>query len=162
MALRDLVLSNRDRTGLVNRDNRDPLFALHDEMNRLFDDFSRGFGLPARNGAATSFGWPSIEVRENDQAIKVAAELPGLEQKDVEVLLADNVLTIRGEKRAENTDEKQQWSERYYGSFERRVPLDCDVDADKVKATFKNGLLSVEVPKSQQAVEKSRRISIAS
>jgi len=128
-------------------------------MNRLFDEFSRGFDLPTLSSAG-NFNWPSVEVSETDKLIKVDAELPGMEEKDVEVLLNDDVLTIRGEKRSESEDQERQWSERYYGSFERRIPLDAEVDADKITATFKNGVLKIEIPKSEQAQEKAKRIQI--
>ncbi len=162
MAVRDLIPWNRNRTDVVNRETPDPFFALHDEVNRLFDDFSRSFGVSSLSRSAGDFNWPSIDVSESDKAYKIEADLPGLEQKDVEVLLTDNVLTIRGEKRSETTDDKRHFSERYYGSFERRIPLNVDVEPEKVNATFKNGVLRVEIPKSERAMERSRRIPVQS
>lgn len=162
MAVRDLIPWNRNRTDVVGREERDPFFALHDEVNRLFNDFSRTFGMPLLSGSETRMNWPSIDVSESEKTYTIEADLPGLEQKDVEVLLTDNVLTIRGEKRTESSDDKRHFSERYYGSFERRIPLDAEVEPDKVKATFKNGVLKVEIPKSDRAIERSRRIPIQS
>ena len=85
--------------------------------------------------------------------------MPGLEEKDVQVEFANGVLTIKGEKRAENEDKDRLFSERYYGRFERRIPID-DVAEDKITAAFKNGLLTVTLPKSVKAQQKVKRISI--
>ena len=90
----------------------------------------------------------------------VTAELPGMEEKDVDLLLEDGVLTLKGEKRAETEDKDRQFSERYYGRFERRSPLDAEVQADKVEARFKNGVLTVTLPKDPEAQPKARRIAI--
>jgi HSP20 family protein len=149
----------RNRHTVARRGNQDPFFALHHQINRLFDDFARGFDLPA--GSDRGFGWPSVELREDDKRYCIEAELPGMEEKDIEVLLTDNVLTLRGEKRVEKDDTKQQYSERYFGRFERQIPLGTEVDADAVKARFKNGVLKIEVPKSEQARERARRITIS-
>jgi len=86
--------------------------------------------------------------------------LPGLDEKDVEVLLGDGVLTIRGEKRSEVEDKGRSFSERVYGRFERRIPLAWEVEEDKIQASFKNGVLSVTLPKSAQAEAQMRRIAI--
>ena len=104
-------------------------------------------------------GWPSVEFNETDKEVKVIAELPGIEQKDVEVEIADGVLTISGEKKSETEDKERRFSERYYGRFERRIPVD-DVEQDKVAASFKNGILTVTLPKSPTAQRKVKRIAI--
>jgi HSP20 family protein len=106
-----------------------------------------------------TFGWPDIEVSETDKEVKVTAELPGLEEKDVSVELANGVLVIKGEKRAETEDKDRLFSERYYGRFERRIPVD-DIEADNVDASFKSGVLTVTLPKSARAQEKVKRIAI--
>jgi HSP20 family protein len=104
--------------------------------------------------------WPSVEVTETDKDMRVAAELPGLEGKDVEVLMEDGALTIRGEKKSEVDDKERQFSERYYGRFERRIPLGFEVEAEKVGADFKNGVLTVTLPKSAKAQAAAKRIAI--
>lgn len=149
----------RNRNAVARRGTQDPFFTLHHQINRLFDDFARGFDSPAN--AERGFGWPSVEIKEDDKRFCVEAELAGMEEKDIEVLLTDNVLTIRGEKRIEKDDAKQQYSERYFGRFERQIPLGTEVEADAVKAKFKNGVLKVEIPKSAEAKERARRITIA-
>jgi HSP20 family protein len=130
---------------------------LHREMNRLFDDMFRGFDEPRLFGGRS--GWPSMDVEETDKEYRVSAELPGMEEKDVEVLLHDGVLCVRGEKRIES-DSNRTHRERFYGRFERQFSLDREVDEDAVSATFKNGVLTVTVPKSAQAVERTKRIPI--
>jgi len=93
-------------------------------VNRLFDDVFRSFDsrLPAF-GSLSSFSaaWPNVEISETDKEIKVNAEVPGLDEKDIEVLLDDGVLTLKGEKRSETEDKDKQFSERFYGRFERRI-----------------------------------------
>jgi HSP20 family protein len=131
-------------------------------MNRLFDDVFRGFEV-APFGSDRFFdramGWPNIEVSETDKNVKVTAELPGLDEKDVQVELANGVLAIKGEKKTETEDKDRLFSERYYGRFERRIPVE-DVDQEKVSAAFKNGVLTVTMPKAPQAQSKVKRIAI--
>jgi HSP20 family protein len=91
--------------------------------------------------------------------VKITAELPGLEQKDIEVELANGVLAIRGEKKTETEDKERLFSERTYGRFERRIPVD-EVEQDKINASFKNGVLTVTLPKSPAAQQKVRRIAV--
>ena len=167
MSVRDLIPWGRNNgtqvPSVLHNDDRDSFLSLHREVNRLFDDVFRGFGsgLPSLgNGSAFRAGWPSVEISEADKEIKVTAEVPGLEEKDIEVLLNDGVLTLKGEKRSETEDEERQFSERYYGRFERRIPLGVDVDEDKVDASFKNGLLTVTLPKSEKAQTQVKRITI--
>ena len=133
-------------------------------MNRLFDDVFRGFDsrLPAL-GRLASFGgggWPNVEISDSEKEIRVTAEVPGLEEKDIEVLLEDGVLTLKGEKRSETEDRDRQFSERFYGRFERRIPLAYEVEDDKVSADFKNGVLTVALPKTERAQAKAKRIAI--
>jgi HSP20 family protein len=151
----------RNRNSVSVNTRRDPFLALHEEMNRWFDDFARGFDLPTLR-SDRGLGWPSIEVREDDKRYCVEAELPGMEEKDIEVTLLDNVLRIRGEKRHEEEDAKRQYSERYFGQFERRIVLDGEVDSDKVKAKFKNGVLKIEIPKAPEAQSRVKRIAVSS
>ncbi len=134
-----------------------PLFTLHREMNRLFDDVFRGFDSPALRGGHVT--WPQLEVQDADSEYRVTAELPGLEEKDVEVLLEDGVLILRGEKRAETEDRSRAFSERVYGRFERRLALG-DIDEDRLQARFRNGVLTVIAPKSEQSQSRVKRIPI--
>jgi HSP20 family protein len=114
--------------------------------------------------SATAIGWvPAIEITETPAEMTVSAELPGMEKKDVDVLVEDDMLTISGEKTEEkNTDEKKYhlW-ERTYGSFRRSFSLPRGVDATKVSAEFNNGVLKVHMPKTTEAQAKGRKIDIA-
>lgn len=161
MSMRDLIPWGRGNNSPAPYRSEDPFLALHRKVNQLFDDVFRGIDLrqpsfPALSG--DGFGWPSIEVGETDKEIRVAAEVPGLEEKDVEVLLQDGVLTLRGEKRSETGD--SHFSERFYGRFERRIPIDAEIEEDKVTASFRNGVLNVTLPKSARAQSNVKRIPV--
>ena len=117
------------------------------EMDRFFDQIVDGDDLPA--GA-----WmPDIELSENKEAVTVKAEVPGIEPKDLQVTLENGMLTLRGEKRqvSEQKDERLYRSERRYGSFARGIRLPASVDAANVAATFRNGVVTVVMPKAQEA-----------
>jgi HSP20 family protein len=131
-------------------------------MNRLFDDVFRGFDLAPfgfDRGFDRAWSWPNVEVSETDQEVKVIAELPGLDEKDVEVELSDGVLAIKGEKKTETEDKDRLFSERYYGRFERRIPVE-DIEDEKVGASFRNGVLTVTLPKLPQPQRQAKRIPI--
>ena len=164
MAIKDLIPWNRGRDVAVSRsDETSPFLTLHREMNRLFDDVFRGFDLaPMGSGDRLfdhGFGWPSIEVVESANELKVTAELPGLDENDVDIHLAGGVLTISGEKKTESEDKERLFSERYYGRFERRIPVE-DIDEEGVSASFRNGVLTVTLPRTATAKPNVRRIAI--
>jgi HSP20 family protein len=158
MNMRDLIPWGRSNVPTRRWKDVNPLMTLHREMNRMFDDFFRGFDL-APFGVGRAFSWPNIEVAETDREVKVTAELPGLEEKDVEVQLANGMLTIKGEKKTETEDKDRLFSERYYGSFERRIPVE-GIEEDKVSAAFRNGVLTVTMPKTAGARSQVKRIAI--
>jgi len=167
MAITDLVPWKRGaKNVLVRREEEVPFYSLEREVNRLFDDFfGSGFGLtPFNGGFMEQYGAfnPQVDVTENDQEIKVAAELPGLTEKDVEVSLANDMLTISGEKKTEREDKGENYyrMERSYGSFQRTIPLPTEVEADKVDATFKNGVLQITLPKLHLGEDIKKKISI--
>lgn len=140
----------------------DPFEALHRQIDRAFDDVWRGFDL-APFGARFGFGEmsPSLDVSETETEIHVSAELPGLDEKDIEVELADDRLTIKGEKKQEKEEKKKNYflQERTYGSFQRTVQLPAGVDAGKTKASFDKGVLTVTVPKTA-AARKVKKVAI--
>lgn len=162
--MRDLIPWGRTRAparqGEPHHDaTLSPFFTLRREMDRLFDDAFQGFGL-------SSFGqsglkWPQVEVADRDKEVRVIAELPGLEEKDVELRVEDNVLILRGEKRTEFDDADRQYSERSYGRFERHLALPAEVDEDGASATFRNGVLTVTLPKTERARQQAKRIPIS-
>jgi len=161
MALRDLITWGRDQPSVPSQRGEEvsPFLTLHREMNRLFDDVFNSFGnTPSLLGRLPA--WPSVEVVQSDQDIRVSAELPGLDEKDVEVLVDADVLTIRGEKRAETEDKERCFTERTYGRFERVIPLPFAVEEDKAEASFNNGVLTVTLPRSAKAEDRAKRIAI--
>ena len=146
----------------------DPLLSLHREMTRLFDDVFRGTGLPAATGSqgqgdVGTFVNASMNVSETDKELRITAELPGVSEQDIDIRLDDDVLTIRGEKKFEQKDEKENFHfvERCYGTFQRSLRLPFTVHPDQVQASFENGVLTVTVPKSGQQ-QRSRRIQVQS
>jgi HSP20 family protein len=163
MGFRDLIPWSKNHDVVQRREEQNPFLTLHREMNRLFDDVFSGFGLMSRTPASMEgrFSWPHVELSETEKALKVTAELPGMEENDVQVELANGALVIRGEKKVESEGDGKLFSERYYGSFERRIPLD-GVQEDKAEASFKNGVLTVTLPKSEDARQNVRRIAINS
>lgn len=166
MAFRDLIPWSRQENRLpvpvdAERDRSDhPLISLHREVNRLFDDVFRGFGGSTAGAFDRIAGWPSVELGETDAEIRVTAELPGLDEKDVEITVEDSMLTLRGEKRSEVEDKDRGYSERSYGRFERRIGLPKTIERDKANATFRNGVLTVTLPKTAAANENVRRIPV--
>jgi HSP20 family protein len=160
MAIRDLIPWTKNQELAPARENSDPFLTLHREMNRLFDDVFRGFGNTGLSSLMEGrLGWPRIELNDGQKELIVSAELPGMTEKDVEVEIANGVLTIRGEKKADRTGEGKYFTERYYGSFERAIPLE-DIQEDKVEASFKNGVLTISLPKSEKPREDIKRIAI--
>ena len=163
MGFRDLVPWSKGQQLPAQQESFDPFLTLHREMNRLFDDVFRGFAPLGRVGNPLSEGqisWPRIELGETTKAVTISAELPGLSEKDVQVEIVNGVLSIRGEKKAERNDESKFVTERYYGAFERQIPLE-GVEEDKAKADFKNGVLTVTIPKSEHSGQNVKRIAIS-
>ena len=173
---RPLSLFNRNAPTARDDAPADPFYRLHDEMNRLFDDAFRSFGTFDSNfsrpsafgdfGALGSSGGSRalrIDARETDDAIEIEAELPGVDERDIDVQLSDSLLTIRGEKKFERKDEKDgeaRVMERAYGSFARSFTIPYNVDPDAVEATFKNGVLKLSLPKPPEQVNQTRKIAV--
>src|SRR5579859_3760295 len=153
MTLKSLIPVGSERN--VTRPASNPFLALQQEIDRLFEGFTRGFaGFPAREML------PSMDLSETDKEIEITAELPGLEEKDIQLNVADNVLTIRGDKKNEREETKKDYHlvERSYGSFARTVQLPDGVNADSIKAVMSKGVLKVTVPKPAPA--QTKRIDI--
>jgi HSP20 family protein len=150
-----------------------PFEGLRREAERLFDDFGRGFGWPPFRSAMSrmepSWGrelvWPSapvVDVAEREKDYEITAELPGMAESDIEVNVSDDVLTIKGEKKEEKEEKKKDYylSERRYGSFQRSFRVPDGVDANKIEAKFKNGVLTVTLPKTPEAQKKQKKIEV--
>ena len=139
----------------------DPFRTLFQEVQKTFEDFSRRSPFARFSSDILS---PKIDVAESKGAIDITAELPGVDEKDVDVTLADDVLTIRGEKKSEREeqDKDRNWHvvERSYGSFSRAIPLPFEPDAAKVEAKFDKGVLRIRLPKSEEVTKKEQKIEI--
>ena len=134
-----------------------PARALRRDMHRLFDEFFGEAGLVPFREEWSVFS-PQVDVMEDDTQVRVSAELPGLAEKDIEVNLSQNVLTISGEKKQEREEkaESRYRMERSYGAFRRSIRLPCEVDAGKIEATLDKGVLTVTLPKTGEAQDRKR------
>lgn len=148
-----------------------PFLGLRQEIERLFDEFDRGLWTsPFRRSLFEPF-WrqeigsmtaPAVDVAETEKAYEITAELPGLDGKNVEVKFADGILTIKGEKQEEKEEKKKDYylSERSYGSFQRSFQVPDSVDPDKIEASFKNGVLTVTLPKNADSQKTAKKITV--
>jgi HSP20 family protein len=153
MALKSLIPVGTERSAARSASN--PFFALQHEIDRLFEGLARNFaGFPSGDVM------PNMDLSETDEEIEITAELPGLEEKDIQLNVADNVLTIRGEKKNEREETQKDYHmvERSYGSFTRSVQLPDGVNPDNIKAVIAKGVLKVTVPKP--APSQSKKIDI--
>ena len=141
----------------------DAIAAFQRDMNRVFETFWSRFGKPF---GAVDWPWGQSEAKsdvvQTDNAIEVSIELPGMEMKDIEVSVADDTLTVKGEKRIERQEEKKGYylSERSYGAIYRTIPLPPGVDGSKAEASFKNGVLTIRLPQTPEAQAKVRRVEV--
>jgi len=151
----------------------DPFRSLRTEVDRLFDRFAAGLRMPSWRhmfemepiglyGSSFTFPTPAVEVTEDDKMFKIMAELPGLEQKDIEVNLSGDTLTLKGEKRYEKDErgKDQHMSERAYGSFQRSFTVPESVDRDKITAELTKGVLTITMPKTAKTVEQQKKIEV--
>jgi HSP20 family protein len=154
-------VQSRDGANLA-RPSLNPFGSLQREIDRLFDEFTRGLGIP---GGTLNNLVPKTDVAETDKSIEITAELPGLERKDVDISLEDNMLVIRGEKKIEKEekDESKDYhiAERRYGAFYRMIELPKGVDASRIQATMSNGVLKVTIPKPAQSEAKKIEVKEA-
>lgn len=156
---RDLVPFTRRSS---ERNEESPFLSLQREINRTFDDFFNGFALEP---FSSNEGFvPAVDVKETDKEIQIQAELPGLDEKDVEVTVNKDFVSIRGEKKAEKEDKDEKKGyyrvERSYGSFSRTIPLPAEVDEDKAEAKYKKGVLKITLPKTEKAQKESKKIAV--
>jgi HSP20 family protein len=136
----------------------DRLASLRDEMDRLFD-----FAWPTRDSGLFS-GWsPALDVHDQKDNFVVSVELPGMKKDEIDISLQDGVLTIAGERKHEREvgEGGAFRSERYFGKFQRSVTLPAGVDSSKVKASYKDGVLHIELPKSEEAKPRHIEVSVS-
>src|SRR5262249_597180 len=153
----------------TRREEHHPVYSLQREMNRLLEDFFRAPSwepfaeLPAFPGEQF-FGdvTPRVDMSDTDKEILVKVDLPGMTEKDVDISISRDALTISGEKKQEKEEREKGWyrMERQYGSFSRSIPLPCEIDADKAEAAYKNGVLSIKLPKSTVQQKATKTIPV--
>ena len=159
MALKDLAPWHHGKSGAP------ALSDLQREVDRVFDNFWSGFGAPSllkENGGGIAMD-VRVDTSEDDKAYHVTAELPGMTEKDIEVTFADNTLTISGEKKEEKEVKEENYHrrERTFGSFRRAFALPAEVDEGKISAAFKDGVMTIELPKAKSAQKKAKKITIS-
>jgi HSP20 family protein len=140
-------------------DEGHPLDVFHRQLDRLFEDMWRGFDLPMLGEYEPSWAMtPTMDVAEDDDEVRLSVELPGMDEEDIEVILSDDVLTIKGEKKAETEKGEKTYSykERAYGSFRRSLPLGANILTDKIEAHFDKGVLTITLPKTEEAKTKTK------
>jgi len=167
MAIGDLVPWKRRKHDIdIRRDDVDPINALSRQMSRLFDDFWHPLDRTFGSGfLRTEEGFrPRLDIAENDSHVNITAELPGMDEKDIELTLTKDSLTIKGEKKEESEDKGKDYyrMERSYGSFQRTIPLPSEIDQDKAEAEFKKGVLQIRLPKTEDARKVRKRIEVKS
>ncbi|RON08350.1 molecular chaperone Hsp20 [Pseudomonas brassicacearum] len=150
-----------------------PLEKLRQQVDHLFEDFNRGSGLspfsrglfdvePFWRREFIGRGLPAVDIAEKEKSFEITAELPGMDQKNIEIKLSNGSLIIKGEKREDKEESRKGYhlSERHYGSFERVFNLPKGVDADKIEAKFSNGVLSLSLPKKPEAIKPEKIVPI--
>lgn len=139
----------------------DPLLGLHQEIDRIFAQAVRGFGMPAWPAASALFR-PSLDITENAGTYTIKVEMPGVSRDDIHVAVEGDSLIVRGEKReeTEREDERCHYTERSYGSFQRVLALPDDADAEDLKAAFRDGVLTITIGRKSGDDAGSRRITI--
>ncbi len=150
------------RPGALARGD-DPFNSLRREMDRMFEDFTRDWAVPSTFGTG-GFLSPKVNVAETEKGLELTAELPGIDQKDIELDLAEGILTLKAEHKTEKEekDEKKKYHlvERSYGTYMRRFSLPFEADQDKVEASFEKGVLKVFVPGSPNPEAQAKKIEI--
>ncbi len=160
MAIWDIVPFGK-KSVPVRREDEHPFALLRREIDSMFDNFFRGFDMEPLEGRLGAFS-PRVDMTENDKEIKITAELPGMDEKDIEVSLNKDALTIRGEKKEEKEQKGRDYyrMERSYGSFSRTISLPVEVETDRIEARLKKGVLTVTLPKTASAVKETKKISV--
>lgn len=158
---------SRGRSLAQQPQETNPLWAFRRDFDRLFDDFfgSAGFpGLPSLSagGQEALSLKPQIDLSETDREIRITAELPGIDEKDIDITLSDDLLTIRAQKQAEREEQEQDYyvKERSQGTFIRSIRLPFAADPDQIRAVCRNGILNLTIPKPQEAQGRVRRIEV--
>lgn len=165
MTLANMVPWRKKKNGLaVKRDFEDVFDSFRSDMNGLMSRFFGDWGIEPF-GSVESLGGdfiPHIDVSDDDKEVRITAELPGMDEKDIDVTLSKDSVTIKGEKSEETEDKGKNYyrSERRYGSFHRVIPLTAEIEEDKAEAKFKKGVLALKLPKTAEAVKQRKKIEV--
>lgn len=165
MSFKSLIPWNSKKESKDISSPTDSFFGLRRELDRVFDsffsDFDRFPSLTNWDTSLTSFR-PKINLSETDKEIKIEAELPGMDEKDIEVTLKNNTLILKGEKKYKNEQKKDDYHyvESSYGSFTRAIELPEEIDQEKIEANFKNGLMSITIPKVEKPQSTAKKIEV--
>lgn len=160
MSLRSLMPFSR--SSLLPSDGNELFGSLQREVNRTFDQFWRGLdALPTewKNWGIS----PQVDVKENTDSYEIVAELPGVDPKDINLEISDNMLVLKGEKKGDKEDKNRKGyhlQERFYGSFTRSFVLPSDVQVDKIASNFDKGILTIQLPKNASASSKVKKIEV--
>jgi len=152
-------------SNVASKNEIQPFGSLQNEINRLFDDFFAPFpsfgSFPSFSHKVESF-YPRLDVIDNKTSYDVKADLPGISEKDILLEIHDGVLTLKGEQKEEieNKDKDYYVCERRYGSFHRSISLSNDIDESKIDASFKDGVLTVHLPKKKEAQKEVKKIEV--
>lgn len=165
MAITDFIPWKRDKTQVpVKQEEADTFYTLQRNMNHLFNNFFSNTGLSSFDPfdqTLDAFN-PRIDMSETATEITISAELPGMTEDDIEVSLSHNMLTVQGEKKAEKEEKQGNFyrTERSYGSFQRSIALPADIVSEQVEASFKQGVLTITLPKTAEAQAQVKRIPV--
>jgi HSP20 family protein len=158
-------VTSKGQGGRLPSRYQDPFQSFRAEMDRLFDSFLGG--VPSLTSLRQGFSGaqvmtPTLDVKENEKEIVVKADLPGMDEKDINLTIHNGVLSLRGEKKSEHTDERENYHvmERSYGSFRRSIRLSDTIDEDKAEARFDKGVLTISLPKRPETVSAQKKIEI--
>ena len=157
-------VTSKGQSGRVPTRYQDPFQSFRTEMDRLFDSFLGG--VPSLTGLRQGFAeaqmTPTLDVKENEKEIVVKADLPGMDEKDINLTTHNGVLSLRGERKSEHTDQRDNYHvmERSYGSFQRSIRLPETIDEDKAEARFDKGVLTITLPKRPEMISSQRKIEI--
>lgn len=159
--MRPLLPLRGSRQDLSREESADPFLSLHREIDRIFEDFTRGGFFPPRTETAGA-RLPRVNLSETEAALEVEVELPGIDEKDVDLTITDDQLRVKAERKEEHEEKKKDYHlvERSFGAFERVIALPFAVDPDKAKASFVKGVLTVTLPKPPQASSRTRKIEV--
>ncbi len=166
MKIKDLIpWASKDQLTRPNQNEQgeNPIVSLQREMNQVFDGFWKRFSMGM---GELDWPWGHAEARsdvvQTDGAVEVSIELPGMTMEDIEVSVSNDMLTVKGEKKVERQEEKKGYylSERSYGAIWRSIPLPPGVDSEKAEASFRNGVLTIRLPKTPEAEAKVKRITV--